>query len=116
MSPKTERVLRFVSERKKPVTAKVVAYQFAMARSTAATYLRTLYEFGYLNRDQVKGQIVWSKQEGVMPAEPVVEPPVERPLERQVESPRVVERPVPKAVWPTSTYQTSYPHARGYDD
>lgn len=106
MSPKTERVLRFVSERKKPVTAKVVAYQFAMARSTAATYLRTLHEFGYLNRDEVKGQIVWSKKLGDEPEDQPVEQVIERP----------VERVVPKAVWPTSTYQTSYPHARGYDD
>ena len=110
MSPKTERVLKFVSERKKPVTAKVVAYQFAMARSTAATYLRTLYEFGYLNRDQVKGQIVWSKKLGDEPEDQPVEQVIERPVERPV------ERVAPKAVWPTSTYQTSYPHARGYDD
>lgn len=106
MSPKTERVLKFVSERKKPVTAKVVAYQFSMARSTATTYLRMLYEFGYLNRDQVKGQIVWSKKLGDEPEAQPVEQVIERP----------VERVVPKAVWPTSTYQTSYPHARGYDD
>jgi predicted transcriptional regulator len=117
---KAERVLKFVRERKRPVLAKDVAKQFALAQSTAATYLRKLHEAGYLTREQIRGQVVWAKKDGAPVAVPV-EVVVKREPEPQPEviavqpsRPAPVEQP--KVIWPTSTFQTSYPHVRGYDD
>jgi len=128
MTDKLARVLKFILDRKKPVTAKMVAQHFAVAQSTAAKYLRSLYEAKLITREQIGGQIVWAKKAGA--SVPVALPPevvVRREPEPEPEpEPEVVEvRPSqpapakweqPKVIWPTSTFKTSYPHIRGYDD
>ncbi len=109
MTEKLERILRFVLERKKPVTAKLVAQQFCIAQATAATHLRHLHEAGHITRQRIKGQVIWGKK-GDEPFVAVSEEPV------------VVQpcRPTPveliKPIWPENPFKTSYPHVRGYDD
>lgn len=110
MTEKLERILRFVLQRSKPVTAKVVAQQFLIAQATAATHLRHLHEAGHLTRQRVKGQVIWGKK-GKAPvavSEVVVEPPAPPPAPVKWEH--------PKPMWPANPFKTSYPNIRGYDD
>lgn len=128
MTEKSERILKFIFQRKKPVTVKIVADHFAIGQSTAGTYLRRLCDEGYITRQEIDRQIFWAKKEGAsLPVAVSPEPIVERKPEPQPEpqpepkantvrpsKPAADERP--KVIWPTSTFQTSYPHIRGYDD
>lgn len=111
MTEKLARILRFVLERKKPVTAKLVAQQFLIAQATASTHLRHLHEAGYITRQQVKGQVIWGKK-GDEPFVPVAVP--DKPVVVQPRRPAPVE-PI-KPIWPENPFKTSYPHVRGYDD
>lgn len=110
MTEKLARILRFVLERKRPVTAKVVAQQFLIAQATASTHLRHLHAAGYLTRQQVKNQVIWFKkgQNAVAVPEIVVEPPAPPPAPVKWEH--------PKPMWPANPFKTSYPNIRGYDD
>lgn len=107
---KSERVLRFVLGRKRPVTAAVVASQFAIETSTASKYLRDLYDAGQVTREQFGNHVIWSAVKGIKaPIEPVeIETPVEvkEEIEEQVEPQTVA----------TFRWPSSYPHVRGYDD
>ena len=113
MTEKLERILKFVLERKKPVTAKVVAQQFCIAQATAATHLRHLHEAGYITRQQVKGQVIWGKK-GDEPFVPVAVS--EEPAIVESSRPAPVKWEQPKPIWPENPFKTSYPHVRGYDD
>lgn len=97
---KAIRVLKFVANRKTPVTAKMVAEHFAIAQSTAATYLRTLYEQGHLTKQQIGKQVIWDTM-----AVPDDDSDIQPSRSPAIEPPR-----------PVSAYKTSYPHIRGYDD
>jgi hypothetical protein len=112
MTEKSERILKFIFQRKKPVTVKIVADHFAIGQSTAGTYLRRLCDEGYITRQEIDRQIFWAKKEGA--SLPVAVPEPITPV--QPSKPAPVEREQPKVIWPTSTFQTSYPHIRGYDD
>ena len=109
MTEKLERILKFVLDRKKPVTAKLVGQQFCIAQATAATHLRHLHEAGHITRQQVKGKVFWGKQGD----EPFVAVP-EEPVVVQPFRPTPVE-PI-KPIWPENPFKTSYPNIRGYDD
>jgi hypothetical protein len=117
---KSEKVLRFVRERKNPVMAKDVAKQFAIAQSTAATHLRILHAAGYITREQLPdGKVVWAKKD----APPSVSLAVPEPVSVEPEAvalqpyrPTPAEWRPPKPIWPDNPFKTSYPHVRGYDD
>ena len=101
---KSERVLRFVLGRKRPVTAAVVASQFAIETSTASKYLRELYDAGQVTRQQFGNHVIWTAVKGIKaPIEPVE---VKEEIEQQVEPQTVA----------TFRWPSSYPHVRGYDD
>lgn len=117
MTEKLARILRFVLERKKPVTAKVVAQQFLIAQATASTHLRHLHEARYITRQQVGGQVFWGRKDA--DTEQIEAPPVpvavsDEPVVVQPRRPTPVE-PI-KPIWPDNPFKTSYPHVRGYDD
>jgi len=112
MTEKLERILKFILGRKTPVTAKIVAKRFAIAQSTASAHLRRLCDEGYITRQEIDREIFWTKKEGA--SLPVAVPEPTTPI--QPSKPAPVEREQPKVIWPTSTFQTSYPHIRGYDD
>ncbi len=112
MTEKPERILKFILARKKPVTAKMIAQRFLITPSTAGMYLRRFHGEGHITREEVGREIVWAKKEGA--SLPVAVPEPTTPT--QPSKPTPVEREQPKVIWPTSTFQTSYPHVRGYDD
>lgn len=117
MTDKRARILQFILERKKPITAKVVAQQFLIAQSTAATHLRELHNAGYISRNAVKTEIVWGPKDSTKDAAPPM--PVAVPDEVIVVQPRrptPVDWEPPKPIWPDNPFKTSYPHVRGYDD
>ena len=117
MTDKRTRILKFVLERKKPVTAKLVSKQFLIAQSTAATHLRELHNAGYISRKIVDNEIVWGKKDQTRDAAPPVPVAVpDEPVVVQPRRPTPVEWTPPKPIWPTSSFKTSYPHVRGYDD
>jgi len=98
---KSERVLRFVLGRKRPVTAAVVASQFAISTSTASKYLRELYDAGQVTREQFGNHVIWSAAKNIKaPVE------VKEEIEEQFEPQTVT----------TFRWPSSYPHVRGYDD
>jgi len=104
---KSERVLRFVLGRKRPVTAAVVASQFAIETSTASKYLRELYDAGQVTREQFGNHVIWSAVKGI-------KAPVE--IETPVEVKAEIEKEVEPQTVATFRWPSSYPHARGYDD
>jgi len=110
MTEKPKRILKFVLERRRPVTAQMVAQHFAIASSTASTHLRHLHAAGYLTRQEIKGKVIWFKkgQDAVAVPEIVVEPPAPPPAPVKWEH--------PKPMWPANPFKTSYPNIRGYDD
>lgn len=115
MTEKPKRILKFVSDRRRPVTAKMVAQHFAIASSTASTHLRHLHETGYLTRQEIKGKVIWFKtgQNPVaVPEELTVA--AEKPI--AVPPPAPVKWEHPKPMWPVNPFKTSYPNIRGYDD
>lgn len=115
MTDKRARILKFVLERKKPVTAKLISKQFLIAQSTAATHLRELHNAGYISREAVGKEIVWGQKDptkGAAPPVPVAVP--DKPVVVQPRRPTPVE-PI-KPIWPDNPFKTSYPHVRGYDD
>jgi len=119
MTEKLARILRFVLERKKPVTAKVIAQQFLIAQATASTHLRHLHEAGYITRQRVKGQVIWGRKDA--DTEQIEAPPVpvavsDEPVVVQPRRPTPVDWEQPKPTWPDNPFKTSYPHVRGYDD
>ena len=113
MTEKLERILKFVLQRSKPVTAKIVAQQFLIAQSTAATHLRHLHEAGHITRQQVKKQIVWGKKSDE-PFMPVAVP--EASIAVQPRRSTTTQWEQPKPIWPDNPFKTSYPNVRGYDD
>ena len=105
MTDKQCRVLKFVLNRKRPVTAAVVAQQFSISQSTAAKHLRRLYIAGHLTKTQTGKKILWAETTTSMPVAVsndniIVQPPI---------------KPT-KPIWPDNPFKTSYPHVRGYDD
>ena len=113
MTEKLARILRFVLERKKPVTAKLVAQQFLIAQATASTHLRHLHEAGYITRQRDKGQVIWGKKSDT-PFVPVAVPEEAIVVQPRRSTPTQWEQPKP--IWPKNPFKTSYPHVRGYDD
>ena len=130
MTDKRARILQFVLERRKLITAKVIAKQFLIAQSTAATHLRELHDAGHITRQQVGGQVFWGRKDA--DTEQIETPPVPVAVSSDVvrrapePEPEVVQvrphRPTPvdweppKPIWPENPFKTSYPHVRGYDD
>ena len=102
---KSERVLRFVLGRKRPVTAAVVASQFAIETSTASKYLRELYDAGQVTRQQFGNHVIWTAVKGI-------KAPIETPVEVKEE----IEEQVEPQTVATFRWPSSYPHVRGYDD
>ena len=117
---KSERILKFVLSRKRPITAAVVAQQFAISQSTAAKHLRSLHIAGRLTKTQSGKKVLWAEDTTSMP----VALPREDFIERTPEPELIVvqpRRPAPiepaKPIWPDNPFnKTSYPHIRGYDD
>ena len=121
MTDKRARILQFILDRKKLITAKELAKHFCIAQSTAATHLRELNYAGHITRKQIGTQIFWGKH-----AE--VKQPEQKPEQKPVAPVAVPEEPVapvrftpddwepPKPIWPANPFKTSYPHVRGYDD
>ena len=109
MTDKQHRVLKFVLNRKRPVTAAVVAQQFSISQSTAAKHLRSLYIAGHLTKTQTGKKILWAETTTSMPVAVsddniIVQPRQPAPIEPA------------KPVWPDNPFKTSYPYIRGYDD
>lgn len=104
MTDKQHRVLKFVLNRKRPVTAAVVAQQFAISQSTAAKHLRSLYIAGHLTKTQTGKKILWAGTTTSMPV--------------AVSDDNIIVHHIEptKPIWPVNPFQTSYPHIRGYDD
>jgi len=106
---KSERILKFVLSRKRPVTAAVVAQQFAISQSTAAKHLRSLYIAGRLTKTRTGKKIFWAETTTSMPVavsddNTIVQPRRSAPIEPA------------KPIWPDHLRVTSYPHGRGYED
>lgn len=117
MTDKRARILQFVLERRKLITAKVIAKQFLIAQSTAATHLRELHDAGHITRQQVGGQVFWGRKDAgtkQIEAPPVPVAVSDEPVVVQPRRPTPVE-PI-KPIWPDNPFKTSYPHVRGYDD
>ena len=107
MTDKQHRIFKFVLNRKRPVTAAVVAQQFAISQSTAAKHLRSLYIAKHLTKTQTGKQIFWattSMPVAVSDDDIIVQP--SRPASIEPTKP----------IWPVNPFKTSYPHVRGYDD
>ena len=116
LAEKTLKIFEYIRKLKKPVTAHDISVRFHLAQSTSATHLRGLHEAGLLNKSRFRNTTLWEVKSTSLP----VAVPDKRVEVRPVEpvKPEIVIRhsePI-KPVWPTSTFQTSYPHARGYDD
>lgn len=131
MTDKRARILKFVLERKKSVTAKCIAKQFCIAQSTAATHLRELHYAGHISRETAGKEILWGKKPATQDEAPPVpmavssDVVVRRAPEPKPEPEVVQVRPhrstpvdwePPKPIWPDNPFKTSYPHVRGYDD
>ena len=116
LAEKTLKIFEHIRKLKKPVTAHDISVRFHLAQSTSATYLRELHEAGLLTKKRIRSTTIWEVQSTSLP----VAVPDKRVEARPVEpdEPEIIIRksePI-KTIWPTSTFQTSYPHARGYDD
>lgn len=116
LSDKTLKIFEYIRKLKKPVTAHDISVRFHLAQSTSATHLRELNAAGLLTKRRIKSTTIWEVQTTSLPVA-VPDKRVEaRPVE--LDRPEVVIRksePI-KSVWPSNPFQTSYPHARGYDD
>ena len=116
LSDKTLKIFEYIRKLKKPVTAHDISVRFSLAQSTSATHLRELNAAGLLNKSRFRNTTLWEVKSTSLP----VAVPDKRVETRPVEpvKPEIVIRhsePI-KPVWPTNPFQTSYPHARGYDD
>jgi DNA-binding transcriptional ArsR family regulator len=101
LTEKTQRVLSYIKTLQKPVRSSAIAQQFAISKSAAARHLAALQRANLVEKKRVGSQVIWPLvKHAIVQAEPVIETP---------EKPQNI-------VWPTSTFSTSYPHARGYDD
>jgi len=116
LSDKALKIFEHIRKLKKPVTAHDISVRFHLAQSTSATHLRELNAAGLLTKRRIKSTTIWEVQTTSLPVA-VPDKRVEaRPVE--LDRPEVVIRksePI-KSVWPSNPFQTSYPHARGYDD
>jgi DNA-binding transcriptional ArsR family regulator len=116
LSDKTLKIFEYIRKLKKPVTAHDISVRFHLAQSTSATHLRELNAAGLLTKRRIKSTTIWEVQTTSLPVA-VPDKRVEaQPVE--LDRPEVVIRksePI-KSVWPSNPFQTSYPHARGYDD
>ena len=116
LSEKTLKIFEYIRKLKKPVTAHDISVRFHLAQSTSATHLRELHEAGLLNKSRFRNTTLWevkSTSLSVAVPDKLIEA---RPIE-PVEPEIVIRQAEPiKPIWPTNPFQTSYPHARGYDD
>lgn len=108
---KTQRILAYIKTLKQPVKTATIANQFAISQSAAAKHMSTLRRANLVSKKRIGAQVVWPLVKTEQPkAEPVL--PKEEPVLKTF-----THKPeVNKYVWPTSSFTTSYPHARGYDD
>ena len=114
LTEKTLRVLNYVSSRKSPMQAKHVAQHFSISQSTAAVFLKKLYDAKKLYRRRIANQIYWSPN-------PIIEEKDSKADLAVPSKPASVQKVKPTADgrpgWPPSPFKsTSYPHIRGYDD
>lgn len=116
LSDKALKIFEHIRKLKKPVTAHDISVRFSLAQSTSATYLRELHAAGLLTKKRIRSTTIWEVQSTSLP----VAVPDKRVEVRPVEPDRpevVIRKSDPiKPVWPSNPFQTSYPHARGYDD
>lgn len=126
LTDKTQRIYDFVKRRKTRFTSEMVGKRFEITTGAASRHLRELYLLKLVDRFRVGNAVFWlipdtknkpherptPKQEAKPAPVPVAIPP--DPPAPQPSRPPADERP--KVIWPTSTFKTSYPHVRGYDD
>ena len=116
LTEKTLKIFEHIRKLKKPVTAHGISVRFHLAQSTSATHLRELHEAGLLNKSRFRNTTLWDVKSTSLP----VAVPDKRIEARPVEpaKPEIfIQHSEPiQPVWPTNPFQTSYPHARGYDD
>lgn len=116
LSDKTLKIFEYIRKLKKPVTAHDISVRFSLAQSTSATHLRELNAAGLLNKSRFRNTTLWEVKSTSLPVA-VPDKRVEvRPVEPD-EPTIIIRKPESvKPVWPTSSFKTSYPHVRGYDD
>lgn len=116
LSDKALKIFEHIRKLKKPVTAHDISVRFSLAQSTSATYLRELHATGLLTKRRIKSTTIWEVQSTSLPVA-VPDKRVEvRPVEPD-EPTIIIRKPESvKPLWPTSSFKTSYPHVRGYDD
>jgi DNA-binding transcriptional regulator GbsR (MarR family) len=121
MTGTAERIFTYMYGRVTPMTIEELAIRFGRSESQIAKLLRLLEEEGKVKRiigrrhqfyvDKLSGETHAIKEEtrerkpvAVSKSTPSIQP----------SKPAADERP--KVIWPQSTWKTSYPHVRGYDD
>jgi hypothetical protein len=102
---KTRKIWAYIKTLKQPVSTNVIANHFAITAAAAAKHLSALKSANLLQKKRVGAQVVWPVVKTHEPIAPKKEPVLKTiPFKPEVTN------------WPTSTFTTSYPHARGYDD
>lgn len=96
------KMFEYIKHRKTPVTTDSVGAYFGLARSTVAKRFKELVNAGYLTQTR-KGHVTYYSVSSV---------PVALPESVDIS----LQPAAPKTIWPVSTFKTSYPHIRGYDD
>jgi len=122
MTGTAERIFAYMYGRVTPMTIEHLATRFGRSESHVAKLLCLLEEEGKVKRitgrrhqfyvDKFSGETYAIKKETKAGEQPVA---VSRSTPSvQPSKPATDERP--KVIWPQSTWKTSYPHVRGYDD
>lgn len=110
-SAKATKMLEYIQNRKTPVTTDSVGRYFGLARSTVAKHFLELVNAGLLTKTRKSNTTYYSATGASLP---VAVP--DQLIAKQSSKPSAGEWVQPKVVWPVSSFQTSYPHIRGYDD
>ena len=113
---KTQKVWAYIKTLKQPVTTTVISNHFAISTAAAAKHLCALKNANLLQKKRVGAKVVWPVVQQPKNDLPTIHQQPITPKKEPVLKTLNHKPDVSNYVWPTSTFSTSYPHARGYDD